>query len=967
MADSQNIDLADIGIPVSLHKFVRESWDTFKVFAESKGISIPENQDFLKTLYRVWACSDYIVQQLLQDPSILSELLDSGDLLTNYLPDEYARKVKTVFARVRAEDELIIKLRKLRQREMLRIAWRDLAGWASLDETLRDLSLLADACVATASQMLHAWMSKEWGVPRSEEGEPQSLVVIAMGKLGASELNFSSDIDLIFSYMKDGVTRKRNGLSNEEYFTRLGRRLIYVLNENTEDGFVYRVDMRLRPYGDSGPLAPSFDLLEEYYQSQGREWERYAMIKARVIVGDKQANTEFFNMLRPFVYRRYLDYGAFDSLRKMKSMISKQVESKGLKNNIKLGPGGIREIEFIGQAFQLIRGGREKQFRVRGIVQVLQLLNENEVLPQQVTDDLTRAYYFLRIAENRLQEYADQQTHELPKDPVDRDRLAFSMGFSDWKKFSKSMNQHRNNVHKHFEQILAVSHADKKQNRNELTQELSIFWQGGLDELRAIELLEQCGFHHAQNTLQLLRDFQESIERSLGIQGREQMDRLMPLLLAAVGVIQNPDTCLTWVTSMLEAIAGRTAYLSLLVENPVALSQMIKLFAASPWIANLITNHPMLLDELLNTRKLYQPLDLQAIHDECRRTLQLIDEHDLERQMETLRYFKLSHVLRVAADDIAREMPLMKVSDYLTGIAEVLLIEILQLAYTHLVEKHGKLGDSRGKQKGRHMGFVVVAYGKLGGIEIGYGSDLDLVFLHDFSAESGVTTGPKSIANETFVARIGQRIIHMMNAHTASGILYEVDMRLRPGGASGQLTSNLEAFADYQRTEAWTWEHQALVRARPIAGDRRLSARFSEIRNEILTIKRDPGALQKDIRVMRERMRANLVIKDPDLFDLKQGKGGLTDIEFLVQYGVLRWASEYPDLVKYYDNIHLLKDFSEHKLMKPNDAECLSEIYRNYRARIHRLALQEEPAQVDASEFKNERERVMALWNEWLG
>lgn len=935
--------------------------------AQSKGISIPEHPDFLKVLFRVWTCSDFIVRQLQQEPTMLNRLLDSGDLLADYSPDEYTRKVQTSLAKVRNEDELIRKLRQLRQYEMVRIAWRDIAGWASLEEILRDLSLLATASVDAALQKLHVWMCKEHGVPRSEEGEPQSMIVIAMGKLGAGELNFSSDIDLIFAYPKEGVTRKRRGMSNVEYFTRLGQRLIYVLNENTEDGFVYRVDMRLRPYGDSGPLAPSFDLMEEYYQSQGREWERYALIKAQVIAGDEQAGAELLKLLQPFVYRRYLDYGAFDSLREMKSMISKQVESKGLQDNIKLGPGGIREIEFIGQAFQLIRGGREMQFRARGIVQVLQLLNEFDVLPQHVTDDLIKAYCFLRLTENRLQEYADQQTHELPQDPIDRERLAFSMGCPDWEKFSTTMRKHRKKVQKHFEHILAAPHTDKKQNKDALTQELSILWQGGLDEPRAIMLLEQCGFHHAQDTLQLLRGFQESAGRLLGVQGRERMDCLMPLLLAAVGGVRDPDQCLTWVTSMLEAIAGRTAYLSLLVENPVALSQLIKLFAVSPWIANLITNYPMLLDELLDIRKLYRPLDLRFLHDECRRILQLIDTHDLERQMEALRYFKLSHVLRVAADDIAREMPITKVSGYLTGIAEVLLIEILQLVYTHLTSKHGKPGCVRGKQKVKHMGFVVIAYGKLGGNEIGYSSDLDLVFLHDSSAASGLTTGLKPIANEVFFARLGQRIIHMLNTHTPSGILYEVDMRLRPSGASGLLASNLEAFGDYQRTKAWTWEHQALVRARPVAGDIKLATHFNEIRQEILCRERDPDSLRREIREMRERMRKELLSKNLKAFDLKQGVGGITDIEFLVQYGILRWANQYPDLVKFNDNIHLLEGFSRHKLMKSNDAKNLSESYRNYRARIHRLALQEEPAQVDASEFKNDRKRVIALWNEWLG
>lgn len=954
-------------LPAVLHPQVECSWEQYLQAASAEGVAIPVHVDFLKVLFRVWGCSEFVSRSCIQHPALLAELLHSGDLLSDYLAGDYRVKVGQALEKIRNEDELAEALRHLRRYEMVRIAWRDLAGWTRLGETLRDLSLLAEACIEGALALLEKWLRREVGTPHSEQGEPQSMVVLGMGKLGAYELNYSSDIDLIFAFPEHGETQgKRRVLSNEEYFSRLGQGLVHALGANTVDGFVFRTDVRLRPYGDSGPLAMSFDAMEEYYQSQGRDWERYAMIKARVVAGESAAGQQLQEMLRPFVYRRYLDYGAFESLRGMKALISSQVARKGMQNNIKLGPGGIREIEFIGQAFQLVRGGRQPELRVRGIMHVLKLLAEQEYLPGYVTDSLLLAYVFLRRVENRLQEYDDQQTHELPRDETGRLRLAWSMGYAGWGEFSRALERHRHTVQGHFEQVFTAPQSE--QPGAEGGVDFAALWQEHLEEAQALEVLQQAGFEDARAVLQRIRQLREShAYRERSEKSRTRMDQLMPLLLGAVGRRQNADECLFRIMLLLEAIAGRSVYISLLVENPVALSQVVKLYAASPWIGMLLTQHPVLLDELLDARTLYELLDRSALEHELLQALQKFDYDDLEQQMEALRYFKQSRVLHVAAADVTRAMPLMKVSDHLTEIAEVVLDEVLQIALNAMASKHGYPRCSANYDKACTPGFCVIGYGKLGGIELGYGSDLDLVFLHDSRGDQQQTSGKKPIDNAVFFARLGQRIIHILNTLTPSGVLYEVDMRLRPSGASGLLVSDMDAYADYQREEAWTWEHQALVRARPVVGDEGVAEQFHVLRREVLCRKRNPDELQREVREMRERMRGELSRGRAGRFDIKQDRGGIADIEFMVQYGVLRWAHDHPDLTEFTDNIRILEGLARNGLMSEEQAEFLSDAYRGYRARIHRLALQEESAVVDADEFGEISARVAAIWQAWMG
>lgn len=951
-------------LPAELRRNLERDWQSFREAAPQGAQRLAKNAALTASLCKVWACSDFIAKACVRYPAMLAELIDSGHLQARCDADYFARQLARMLADVADDNTLGVALRRFRRREMVRIAWRDLAGWAGLDETLRDLSVLASACVDEALKRLHGWQSAEYGVPTGEEsGQAQQMVVLGMGKLGAGELNYSSDIDLIFAYPEEGKTEGgRLELSNGEYFLHLGRRLITALDQRTAEGYVFRVDMRLRPFGDTGPLAISFDAMEDYYQVHGREWERYAMVKAAVIAGDRAAGAELMAILRPFVYRRYLDYGAFESLREMKEMIAREVRRKGMENNIKLGPGGIREVEFIGQAYQLIRGGRDRALQIRPIQKVLALLAQMDCLPGYVVNTLTQAYVFLRRAENRLQAMADRQTHTLPKNDTDRQRLALAMGYDEWTVFEAELRDQMAAVHGAFEQVFV---APQREQAAAQGSEFDAVWNGSASAEAAAKLLQQQGYDQPAEALQVLKRLREGgAFRSLSKRGHERLDRLMPLLLGAVAAEDQPEQVLVRVVNLLEAIVRRTAYLALLVENPMALSQLVQLCAASPWIARHLARYPILLDELLDARSLYAPLDRAGLEAELSQSLAQLDD-DLEQQMDALRHFKQANVLRVAAADVMGAFPLMLVSDHLTEIAEVVLGQVVRIAYDYLARRHGAPRCNTGEAE-CESGFIVIGYGKLGGIELGYGSDLDLVFLHDDSALGQSTGGENSVDNSVFFARLGQRIIHIMTAHTPAGTLYEVDARLRPSGAAGMLVSNMAAFSAYQENEAWTWEHQALVRARVVAGDVALAERFLAVRNQVLSRPRDPVGLQREVREMREKMRGNLSKAGEGMFDLKQDPGGIADIEFIVQYAVLRWAHEYPALLQWTDNVRLLQTLSDEGLLDIQDARLLADAYRAYRAEVHRVALQEREAVVEAQAFAEWRQGVTRIWRDLL-
>lgn len=939
-------------LPEPLRPEVTHYWEAWQTAAQAAGIAPPAA---LASLMPVWACSEFVARTCIREPALLADLCISGDLTTGYASGDLMERLGRLLADATDDERLAVALRRFRRREMVRIAWRDLAGLAGLTETLGDLTDLADVAVNAALNQLHAWQSQRYGVPRDAKGQAQQMVVLGMGKLGGRELNFSSDIDLIFTYPQHGETDGARSVSNEEFFRRLGQRLSKILAELTAEGFVFRVDLRLRPFGDSGPLALSFAAFEDYYQNHGRDWERYAMIKARVIAGDREAGERLLAELRPFVYRRYLDYHAFEALRDMKAMIAQEVERKGMQRNVKLGPGGIREIEFIGQAFQLIYGGREPMLRERSILRVLDTLAASGRLPEGAVNSLKSAYDFLRRVENRLQAWADRQTHDLPETELAKLRLAFAMGYPDWDAFTQELARHVEAVTQQFTLVFGGAGSS-------LDASLAGLWREEGSEERALPLLAEHGFEDPAQAWNRLRALREGFSyRTMSLRGRERLDALMPRVLEAVATAPQPTATLERILNLLEAVARRSVYLALLTDQPQALAQLVKLFAASGWIAQHLTRYPLLLDDLLNPATLYAPLDRQQLALELEQQLQHVPADDPEEVLNALRYFKQTQVLRVAAADVSGAMPLMIVSDHLTEIAEVLLRKVLDLAWTDLLPR---FGQPRCVVEGveRDAQFAIVAYGKLGGIELNYGSDLDLVFLHDSTGHRQLTAGPRQIDNAAFFAKLVQRIIYFLTTRTGAGDLYEVDTRLRPSGRAGLLVSAFEAFAEYQHRQAWTWEHQALVRARVVAGPAVLAQRFQIIRREILQRERDPDILRQEVSDMRERMRAELDASTVEVFDLKQGRGGIADIEFVVQYAVLANASRYPELLTYTDNIRQLDGLERCGVLSIADAARLRHAYRGLRRRIHLLKLQEQPAQIPGDMAQGERERVIRIW-----
>ncbi len=859
------------------------------------------------------------------------------------------------------------RLRRWRRREMVRIAYRDLAGWATLAETLAELSAFADEAIDAAYRWSRARLTAVHGEPRAESGSAQPLVIIAMGKLGGRELNFSSDIDLVFLFPEHGDTDAAESpessvlrISNEEFFTRLGQGLIRLLGARTEDGFVFRVDLRLRPFGESGPLAASFASFEDYMQRHGRDWERYAWIKARPITGRERYAELYASAIRPFVYRRYLDYGVFESLREMKGLIEREVERRELADDVKLGPGGIREIEFVVQALQLIRGGRDTRLQTSSLMAALPLLDREKLLPAGAADGLRGAYEFLRRLENRLQMLADEQTHRLPRDQAARARIAEAMGAHEWPRLLAELDRHRSLVTQHFRAVVFAGTSQRSR-----AGVLAALLEAGAapDRLRLLEELSAAGFgDDAAEAARLLEELRDSaLVRKLDESGRRRLEALLPALVAAIGGGRAPLAVLKRVLRIIEAIGPRSAYFALLNESGEARRRLTELAAHGDFLASQIAAYPLLLDELVDERVLRHQANRKELAEELRLALEQAPEDDPERQVEALRHFQQAATFHVAVADLTGRLPVMRVSDRLTDIAELIVEAAMVLAWRQITAQYGPPMCGEGGSR-RPVAICAVGYGKLGGLELGYASDLDLVFLHDSDGEHQETEAPRPTDNGVFFVRLAQRILHLLTMHSAAGRLYEVDVRLRPSGKGGLLVTSMRAFERYQAEEAWTWEHQALLHARAVAGSVQLAAEFERVRMDVLQHHVRRESLREDVRAMRERMRRELTKGRPDEFDVKQDAGGIADIEFLAQYWALSWAREYPPVARYSDTIRQLESVASANLVPQGTVDALTAAYRTYRTRAHHLSLEGRAAIVPAGELAAERQAVSAIW-----
>ena len=906
--------------------------------------------------------SDFLIDAFYRFPEWLTDIITHPPQA-----DErcfYQQWLNERLASVFDELALMKVLRLFRRYILVRLEWSQLTQTSNDEQILLQLTQLAEVIIITARDWLYELSCKEWGTPCNLQGQAQPLLILGMGKLGGGELNFSSDIDLIFTYPEHGQTQGgRRELDNAVFFTRLGQRLIKTLDQITEDGFVYRVDMRLRPLGDGGPLVLSFSAMEDYYQEQGRDWERYAMVKAKIL-GDQQDpyTKELYQMLKPFVYRRYIDFSVLQSLRNMKSMIEREVRRRGLTNNIKLGAGGIREIEFIVQVFQLIRGGRVVGLQTRSLLTALQVIEQESLLSVNEVDTLRENYLFLRRCENLLQAIHDEQTQALPDDELDRIRIATSMNFNDWYEFEFDLAKRMQFNRQVFNQLIGEDTSESVSNTKQYNEQFDDLWVPDLQLSDVTSVLTSYSHDDAEKLYQMICQFRDDIgKRTIGVRGREILDQLMPRLLELVCTDKNTLVLLSRILHLLVNIVSRTTYLELLLEYPTALKQLIRLCSASPMISEQLAHYPILLDELIDINSLYQTVSPNEYKSELYQYLLRIEVDDEEQQLEALRQFKQMQLLHIAAADVEQVLNTMKVSDHLTYVAESLIDFVVQMAWNQMVARYGKPTHLTDNQKG----LVIIAYGKLGGWELGYGSDLDLVFLHDCPVDS-MTNGDKQIDSRQFYLRLVQRIIHLFNVRTSFGILYEVDVRLRPQGDAGLLACSLNAFYDYQMHEAWTWEHQALVRARAVYGEIELIKRFNQIRHDVLCKPREEKVLKTEVREMREKMRTHLGTTEQHRFNLKIDEGGIGDIEFLSQYLVLNYAHQYPKMTTWSDNVRILELAANYQIMDSQEAEQLTKAYIDMRNEIHQLSLQLLPSTVDDSYFKLEKQIVNQSWLNWL-
>lgn len=930
----------------------------------------PEQLQVLQTAsefaYQIWESRTISCQTFLRsyplEQTLTRQQID--DLIQDYTLDENYQLAD--------ESKVMSGLRHLRMLMMMRWIWQDALALIKLEQLTDELSDFADGCLLFAKSYTYQQLVSKYGQPNfiNAQGKPQvdDMAIMAMGKLGAQELNLSSDIDLVFIHQGRGETdgdksKGTRSIDNKRFMTRLGQGIIRLLDNNTADGFVFRVDMRLRPWGDGSDLAIHLSALQKYFSNHGRAWERFAWLKARVV---GQIESPFYDeiqaMIKPFVFRYYVDYSAFSALREMKSLIQNQVAQREDLDNIKLGAGGIRDIEFIVQAFQLIYGGRQPQLQVKSCLKAMQALYELEYFEPPTYQKLQAAYRFLRRLEHAIQAINDQQTQRLPHDEFWQHNLALTLGFADWSALLVTLNDHREDVNAPFERMVTE--------RQMPAQEDSTLEPANI----AQQIAQLDTVLTQQSRAQLDAFWQSKMVANLSDEARSRLDAAYPVVLHALLAHQQQqqlaNTALPRLITLLEAICRRSIYLVMLAENPNATVELIPMLSASPWIANELALYPVLLDTFLQQRYRHLP-DKPELRDILRQRLLRVEREDEEELLSVLRLFKKNQVLAVAASDVLAERPIMKVSDSLTFIAAVVLEAALERGFSELVRRYGyPIGQDGDPVTEADCGFAIIGYGKLGGLELSYSSDLDLVFLHKIK-EEGMTTGETSVSGMKFAARLAQKLMTYLNTQTRDGRAYEIDMRLRPSGNAGMMVVSCHAFETYQLSKAWSWEHQALVRARAICGDKRVMARFCDIRREVLALPRTLDEVRIEVTSMRIKMQKHLGTsqweQQEGKFHLKQDAGGIVDIEFLAQFAVLAYSHDYPSLTKWSDNVRIFEEMALLGIWSNEICQDLTEAYLRIRAASHQLALSEQSLLVDEGLWVETRTLVQGQWQRLMG
>ena len=837
---------------------------------------------------RVFAASAFVREWCVRHPE------DIAAMLADRRPEIDPQAEQADFERA---------LRRYRNQVMVRIAWQEIADLVTPQDTVGALSDLADECLQQAVSWHEKAMQRRHGQPRLRDGSSAHFAVIALGKLGGRELNYSSDVDVIFAYTGLGESDGEKPLANEQYFVRLGQRVVSCLNDRSEHGFVFRVDLRLRPFGEQSPVAHSLASLEEYYEAHGREWERYAWVKARAVAGHRDTAEQLIKTLQPFVYRRYLDFGSIAAMRDMKAQIDEQVRKRGHEQDIKLGWGGIREVEFVVQVFQLVRGGAEPGLRSNSLMQAMAAVKKLGLHPAEDVDALREAYWFLRRVENCWQAQRDQQSHVLPDNEEPRLALACALGYDSWQALDARLQRDRAVVHAQFAALFAHHNDDES-----VGESWRAWWRGDFDTAPAEFGVRQLG------------EMRDKAER--WFKRDEDRDAFGELLGLIVPHLEEAETT-ERVLAILEALIGRANYVTLLVDNAVARRELIQLCQRSPWLAQEMRLYPAVLAELLDPIRLYAPDERAVLRQRLRDNLDSLPADDIEARMDVIRRTRHATMLRIAAADVAAALPIMRVSDRLSELAEEILDAAMGEAVAQMRQRYPDLGEPN---------FAVIAYGKLGGLELSYTSDLDVVFVYDGGSDD------LPLDPQVFYTRLAQKLIHFLATPTGAGTAYEIDTRLRPSGQSGLLVTSIQGLASYQREKAWTWEHQALIRARAVVGSEALRQQFEDLRREVLATRRERLKLLGDVRDMREKMRESLAPRDGS-FHPKQSPGGMVDIEFLSQFAVLAHASSLPQVRWYTDVIRILEQLAQLELIDTADAEHLAEAYRQLRSITHQQFL----------------------------
>ena len=910
------------------------------------------DKDFIEHIQKLAISSSYALNQLSQHPQWLAQLHALATFSLHDLP--------TIISSDQAVDLISVKqqLRQYRHLKLIEIIFLDVIRQKPLAEILRHISDLADRLIEQALLACTKQLADKHGQPVDSNGNAMQLNIIAMGKLGGHELNFSSDIDLICCYANDGELAGFGHLSYQEFFSRVVRSFAKCLNELTEDGFVYRVDLRLRPWGDSGPTVLSHAALEHYYQLHGREWEQYAMVKARVLTGSQADRDYLGSIFKPFVYRKYHDYRVFEGLATLKDKIDRQAKSQGMRDNIKLGPGGIREIEFFVQAFQILKGGRNNHLQNTRILHCLDVLEEQAIIEVETVQDLRAAYVYLRQLENKIQMLADEQTHSMPEDELSRHRITIAMGAESWQAIDQQQRQLRDRVSIHFNELFKRDVQPEQSNRHIIDDNNA----DDAAQAEQIEYLRGLGIDAAEDTQQRLRDFFATKAWDfMSAKAKQRFNTLLPELLVAVAKSEQSLVLLDRLLKLFSSIAGRSVYFELLHQNKLLLAKLADLFNKSEWIAEEVTRYPMLLEHLFHAGNLEDRFDRSSLENNLQLQLDNV-EGDVELELDVLRLFKREQTIVIATAELAEEINTTEVSYYLSELAEILLEAVYQLARKTIEPQYG-LPQYQQDGETCIADFVIIGYGKLGSREMHYQSDLDVIFLHNSTADQQQSSGPKVIDNSFYFARLAQKIISMTSVMTGSGRLYEVDSRLRPEGSSGLLVSSAQAFLKYQQEKAWTWEHQALVRARPVAGQAILGDTFNDIRINILRQPRDAQKLAHDIVEMREKMYQSKRPVEDDWKNLKHSRGCLIDIEFMVQYWTLLQANKVASICTYSDNIGLLNELIRLNIIDSSHSQLI-DIYLRYHHYLHETVLQNKPAEIASKMIESEVAQVKQSWKQ---